>query len=199
MDEIKVMEKPEWVSWDDIHELILAAHKKNIAKGMVMRTAMLPGAELKKIVGEKGKCFVAFSGNQLVGTTSVSVFYGKAWYNKTRLVAHSMLSAILPKFQGLGIQEDMNILRDEFITDIGAEVLQAETAEHNFTVRQKTKQNGYKEVAYGASSTDHYYVILVKWLKGKSFSDSYCKFRFHLSELYIKIRFKPGGIKRFGI
>ena len=34
MEEIKVMLKPEWVSWDDIHELLLAAHKKNIEKDL---------------------------------------------------------------------------------------------------------------------------------------------------------------------
>ena len=28
MEEIKIVEKPDWISWDDIHELLLQAHKR---------------------------------------------------------------------------------------------------------------------------------------------------------------------------
>ena len=55
MEEIKIMEKPEWVSWDDIHQLLLAAHKKNIEKGIVMKYAQLPGEEIRKKIGKAAK------------------------------------------------------------------------------------------------------------------------------------------------
>ena len=113
MVEIKVLSKPEWVSWDDIHELLIAAHKKNIEKGMSMRIPQMSPEELKTKLGEDGRCYVALANDKLVGTTSVRFYQGRSWYDKGQLVAHSMLSAILPKYQGIGITEDLNELRDD--------------------------------------------------------------------------------------
>ena len=39
--DIKIMQKPDWVSWDDIHELLLEAHKKNIKNGIVLKNAQI--------------------------------------------------------------------------------------------------------------------------------------------------------------
>ena len=49
MDDIKVMPKPDWVSWDDIHELLMAAHKRNIEKGMTMKIKLNSPWKLVKI------------------------------------------------------------------------------------------------------------------------------------------------------
>ena len=89
MDDIKVMPKPDWVSWDDIHELLMAAHKRNIEKGMTMNTTTMSGEDLKKHLGEEGRCFVAFCGDQLVGTTSVAISIGKKWYDKGKVVSRA--------------------------------------------------------------------------------------------------------------
>ena len=78
MEKIVVMPKPDWISWDDIHQLLLSAHKKNIDKGIVMGTSQLSGLELEKRVGELGRCFVALADDTLVGTTSVGFFKGRS-------------------------------------------------------------------------------------------------------------------------
>ena len=196
MDEIKVMEKPEWISWDDIRELILAAHKKNIAKGMTMRTTQESGEELQKRLGKDGKCYVALCGDKLVGTTSVCFQKGHSWYDKGQLVAHSMLSAILPKYQGLGITDDLNQLRDAYIREKGVKMIHADTAENNKIVRINAKRNGFVEVAYFAPITDHYSVIFVKWFDGCPYSESYVQKKLKWSEKLTKLRFKPGKIER---
>ena len=119
MEEIKIMEKPEWVSWDDIHELLLAAHKKNIEKGIVMKYAQLPGEEIRKKIGDEGMCWVALCGDKLVGTHSVSFFVGKSWWNKGEKVAHGCFTGILQEYQGIGILEEMYKKFNEYIRNKG--------------------------------------------------------------------------------
>lgn len=196
MEEIRVMQKPDGISWDDIHELLLAAHKKNVEKGMVMRIPHLSGEELEKKVGENGRCFVALADEKLVGTTSVSFYHGRSWYDKNKLVAHSMLSAILPKYQGIGITDDLNRLRDAYIREMGAEMIQADTAEDNIVVLKNAKRNGFVNVAYHAYKTDHYSIFFVKWLNGCPFSEKYINRRFKLSRFLVKTQYKPGRIER---
>lgn len=196
MEEIRTMPKPDWISWDDIHELLMAAHKKNIAKGMAMKIPQLSGEELKQKIGEKGRCFVALANEKLVGTTSVSFYQGKSWYDKDKLVAHSMLSAVLPKYQGIGITDDLNVLRDAYIREMGVDLIQGDTAEDNLVVRKNAKRNGFHEVEYHAYQSNHYSVLFVKWLNGCPFSEKYISRRCKISKFLVKTQYKPGRIER---
>lgn len=196
MEDIKVMEKPDWISWDDIHELLLSAHKKNIVKGMTMKIPHLPPDDLKKIIGESGRCYVALANNKLIGTTSVRFYEGVSWYDRGLLVAHSMLSAILPKYQGIGIREDLNQLRDTYIREMGAQLIHADTAENNEIVRKNAKRNGFVDVAYYAPQSDHYSVVFVKWLNGCPYSDKYIERRFKIAKMLTHWQYKPGKIER---
>lgn len=197
MEEIKVMEKPDWVSWDDIHELLHVAHKKNIEKGMIMNTTTMSGVEIPKYLGEEGRCFVAFCGNQIIGTTSVRISIGKKWYDKDKIVAKGAMSAILPKYQGLGILEEMNVLRDAYITEKGVQILEGDTPEENIVVRKFVKRNGFKEVRFfPASHQNHFSVYFVKWLEGCPFSNKYIQRRFNISKMMTKIQYKQGKIER---
>lgn len=197
MEEIKVMPKPEWVSWDDIHELLLAAHKKNIEKGITMNTTTMSGEDLKKHLGEEGRCFVAFCGDQLVGTTSVSISLGERWYDKGKIISKGTLSAILPRYQGMGILEEMNELRDAYIKEKGVQVMEGDTPEENMVVRKFVARNDFKEVRYfPASHQNHFSVYFVKWMEGCPFSDKYIQRRFNISKKLTKIQYKPGKIER---
>ena len=197
MEEIKVMPKPDWVSWDDIHELLMAAHKRNIEKGMTMNTTTMSGEDLKKHLGEEGRCFVAFCGDKLVGTTSVSISVGKKWFDKNKIVSKGAMSAILPKFQGMGILEEMNELRDAYIVEKGVQVMEGDTPEENMVVRKFVARNGFKEVRYfPASQQNHFSVYFVKWLEGCPFSDKYIKRYFTISKILTKIQYKPGKVER---
>lgn len=197
MEEIKVMPKPEWVPWDDIHELLMVAHKRNIEKGMTMNTTTMSGEDLKKHLGEEGRCFVAFCGDQLVGTTSVAISIGKKWYDKGKIVSKGAMSAILPKFQGMGILEEMNELRDAYIAEKGVQVMEGDTPEDNMVVRNFVARNGFKEVRYfPASHQNHFSVYFVKWLEGCPFSDKYIKRKFNFSKRLTKLQYKSGKVER---
>ena len=195
MKDIKVMQKPEWVSWDEIHELLLAAHKKNIEKGMTMKIPHLPGYELERKLGESGRCFVALDNDKLIGITAVRFYTGKLWYDRGKLVAHCMLSAILPKYQGLGINEELNELRGRYIREMKADIIHADTAENNKIIRDSAKREGFVDVSYRVCE-DHNSVFFVKWIGGCPFTQKLIDRKFRLSKALMKIQYKPGKIER---
>lgn len=197
MDEIRVMVKPDWVSWDDIHELLLAAHKKNIEKGIVMNSVTRNGEGIKRYIGENGRCFVALCGDKLIGTTSVKIMVGKRWYDKGLTVAKGTMSAILKKYQGLGLLEEMNELRDQYVAEKGCQMLAGDTAEDNTLVRKLVVKKGFKEVRFfPAENQDHFSVYFVKWLEGCPFTDNYIRRRFLLSKKLTKLQYKSGKVER---
>ena len=197
MEDIKVMPKPDWVSYDDIHELLVAAHKKNYEKGIVLAYSQMTGDQIKEMLGEEGECWVAMSGDKVIGTTSVTFFQGKKWWNKGKKVAHGCFTGILNQFQGLGIMEELNQKKFDYIIQHGVEMTEGDTAENNKTVLKVFGKQGFKVVAFFApKDADHYSVRLVKWLKGCPFSDEYIDKRRKWSERLTKWQFKPGRIER---
>jgi len=196
MEEIKVMEKPDWVSWDDIHKLLLAAHKKNFEKGIVMKYALMPGEEIMEKLGDEGMCWVALCGDKLVGTTSVTFFQGKAWWNKGQKVAHGCFTGILKEFQGIGITEEFNKKYREYIIQKGVYITEGDTAESNHIMRRIVEKNGHKTVSFYAPSSNHYNVRFVKWINGCPFSDEYINRRFRIAKFLTRLQYKPGKVER---
>lgn len=197
MEEIKIVEKPDWISWDDIHELLLQAHKRNIEKGIVLKYAQMPGDWIREKLGDEGCCWVALDGDKPVGTTSVTYFQGKSWWNKGKKVAHGCFTGILREYQGIGLMEELNAKKYEHEKAHGADMNEGDTAETNKTVLKVFGKEGYKVVAYFApKNSDHYSVRIVKWLNGCPFSDDYIDRRCKWSKRLTKWQYKPGKIVR---
>ena len=70
---IKIVEKPDWVSWDEIHEVLWKAHEKNRENGVFMSYPSLTGEELKNMLGNHSKLFIACEDKKVVGTLSLIV------------------------------------------------------------------------------------------------------------------------------
>lgn len=197
MKEIIVCPKPDYVSWDEIHNVLFAAHEKNRKNGMTFKSGLLSGKELENKL-QNGQCFVALEDGKVVGTQSVTLERKEKWYAKDCVLAHSMLSGILPSYQGCGIREDLNEAVDQWIDQSGADMIWAGTAEDNKIVRKLVRKRGYIDVDYIASKgTNYYSVIFVKWLKENPFTDDYCNKRFRRARFWTRFRYKPGKVERF--
>lgn len=193
-------EKPETVSWDAIHEVLWKAHEHNRSCGMHMLYPSLPGDELKKLLGESGHCFVAMMGDKVVGTGSYKPVWRNNWYSKGKKTAYCILDGVLPEYVGKGIHSRLFSLRQGYIEKEGFDLLEMDTAEHNMPIQNIFLKNGSKYVSFKCYSTGgNYAVIIAKWLNDCPYSDWYCRFRFLLRKYYIKLRFKPGYVKRFKI
>ena len=199
MKEIKIIEKPDWVSWDDIHQVLESAHKVNHQRGFNMINANLSGERIQRKIGN-GLCVVALDGDKLIGTQSVSLFKGDRWYSKGKTVAHYCLTGILKNYQGCGIKEMLDDECKKIVEKMDPDILQANTAEKNKVVLDTSHQKGWVDVqCVTFKGTDYYSIFFAKWRKKCPYPLWYCKLRYKLSAIYTKTRFKPGHVERFKV
>lgn len=197
---IQIVEKPDWVSWDDIHELLWKAHEGNRKAGMFMKYPSLSGDEISELLGSKGRCFVALDGGKVVGTCSYKVAKRNTWYAKGQKVAHCVLAGLLPEYRGSGIYQRLLDYRESFVRKDGINIMDMDTAERNISVQKAFIRNNFHYVYFNSFPYgNHYSVYMAKWLDGCPYSLLYCKCRYYFAKLKTKVRFKPGQIKRFGI
>lgn len=199
--EIQVMEKPDWVSWDEIHEVLWKAHEKNREKGVIMSYPSLSGEEIKNKIGDNGKLFVAVEGKKVVGTLALIKKVGKQWYN-TGQYGYMCFGAVLPDYSGKGVYRSLYQVAETTAKETGLSVLTRDTNENNARMLKITKQEGYHFVECKAYN-DHFNIVRAKWLDKCPFSTWYIKTRFFLSKTITKLRYRmdpqKGKVKRFGV
>lgn len=200
MNDLKIMPKPDYVSWEDISELLQEANKVNERKGFSMSDLKLPPDGLKQQVEGEGLCVVALVDDKLVGVSACNLGVMVRWFNKRKKCARKFMTGILKSYQGCGILYEMDKVLDDYIRSCGCDMIVASTAEDNKSVRKNSKLGGCKEVAYESFRSANYYsVIFAKWFDGCPYPDWYIRLRFSLSRLYVKTRFKEGRIERFAV
>ena len=189
---IQIIEKPDWVSWDEIHRVLWRAHEENRQKGMNMRLPAMSGDELRAFIGDRGKMFVAMDGEQVIGTLALLVKEGKQWYNRGRY-GYACLGSVLPEYGGRGV---FSALYKEMEADAIRQhlpIITRDTHESNAKMLKISKKEGYSFVGYKVCS-DHFNIIRVKWLDGCPYPAWYVNMRFIISKTLKKLRYKvePG-------
>lgn len=197
MEDIQFVEKPEWLSWDDIHECLYKAHSVNRKKGFSMTNERLSGEKLKRKVGD-GHCFVALCEKRVVGVACLKLFRPKRWWTRN-IVAYTFLDAIIPEYRGTDVFLGLDKIRNKCIRESGARIRQCNTAEQNKTVIKICTRANYKMVQYSATGkgADYYSVIMVKWEDGCPYPDWFVNFMFRMSKYAVKLIWKPGYKLRF--
>ena len=198
---ISIVEKPDWVSWDEIHSVLWKAHARNREKGIIMSYPSLTGEEIKRRVEKNGKMFIALDGQNVVGTLALKIKKGHKWYNKGTY-GYLCFGAVLPDYSGKGIYRSMYKVAESTALNMGISVITRDTNEHNARMLKISKQEGYHFVEYKAYK-DHFNIVRAKWLDGCPYPSWYIKLKFHLSKFIQKTRYKmvpeKGRVKRFGI
>ena len=198
---IQIIEKPDWVSWDDIHDVVWRAHAQNREKGIIMSYPSLAGDEIKKKLENNGKMFIALDGQKVVGTLALIIKKGKNWYNKGSY-GYLCFGAVLPDYSGKGIYRSMYKVAETSALNLGIRVITRDTNENNARMLKISKQEGYHFVECKAYK-DHFNIVRAKWLEGCPYPSWYIKLKFHLSKFKQKTRYKmvpeKGRVKRVGI
>lgn len=197
MGKIQVIEKPDTVSWDEIHNTLWKAHEKNREKGIIMAYPSLPGDKIREKVEGHGKMFVALDGDRVVGSSAIILKKASLWCGKQEY-GYCCFSAVLPEYAGKGIYKHFVHLREKEAATMGLDKMMFDSHESNSRVLDVNRKNGYKAVDIKMWK-DHYNVVMVKWLYGCPYSNLYCRFQYLIHKWYRKLRFIPCGIKRFGI
>lgn len=199
MDEsIRIMERPEWISYEEIHSLLLTAHERNRTEGFHVKTVEMTGEELEKHIGKNGMCFVAVDGEKLVGVTAVRIVERHNKFVDGR-VADQILVAVLPDYSGRSISSALHEKVVEYAETNGLRQIELRTADRNNKMQTACLKWGFHYMDFVSfPGIDHYTVVMMKWLS-EAPPASALKIRYSLKRVYIRLRFKQGKVKRFGI
>ena len=183
---IEIIEKPDWVSWNDIRCFLFEAHTNNRAKGINMTHYQWSAEKIRESLGEKGIMLVALEGKKLVGTAGIAEKFGKSWYANGRY-AYECYAGVLPDYAGQGIFKQLEIKREELAKRYGYEKLLGDTNSKNIHRQKIALKNGFRLVRFFRAS-DHYSVVMVKWLNGCPYSKFYCWMKFQQSKMKALLR-----------
>lgn len=192
MSDIQFMEKPDWVSWQQVCDCIKEANTVNNKKGFHMLFANITPEEIKKEL-KNGKCFVALYEGRVIGTTSFFIRDLKRWYRRGKVIYYSF-DGILPEYRGTDVYFGLSDLRDKYVRESGIRCHQFHTAENNKPVIKINKIYGYKLVLFKPTGkgADYYSVTMVRWDDGCPWPDWFLNFMFKASKLFFKTFFTPG-------
>lgn len=194
--QFQIIEKPDWVSWDEIHDIVYKAHESNRKKGVNIQNTHLSGEQLKESLGADGVCFVAIDGDKAIATSSVAFHTLNTWYCRGQKVGYGTLSAVLPEYKGKHLFTELEKVRIEYARKKGCPGFYVKTAEANTKIRSIKKKYGYFEVAIGRTSFNpHNYITFYKWLDRRPFPAGYIRLRFFISWLILKIKLIFGVVK----
>ena len=184
---LQILEKPDWVSWDDIHDVLWAAHEKNREKGLSMRYAFLPGDEIRQRIEGNGKMFCAIDEGKVVATSAIVRKQSKMWYDKAPSdYAYFCFASVLPEYAGRGIYRQFYLSREAVCKEMGLDRILFDTHEKNTRVIEINSNNGFVPVDY-KFYWDHFNIVMVKWLKGCPFSSTRCKFEYYKRKIVKKV------------
>lgn len=187
---IQIVEKPDWVSWNDIKQCLYDAHASNREKGMNMSHYQWPEEKYISTIGENGRMFVALDGEKLVGVAAICDRTGDSWFTEGKY-AYMGFAGVLPNYNGHGIYNELVKVREDFAKRNGFKTLVFDTHEENKVIQNKALKNGYRYVHYfQAGNKDHYCVIMAKWLEECPYSNLYCFYKFHVSKFKTLLRTK---------
>ncbi|MCD7929404.1 MAG: GNAT family N-acetyltransferase [Clostridiales bacterium] len=164
---IKIIEKPSYITYEQIHDLLWKANEENRKVGFHLSTAEMSGEELAIRIGKEGKCFVALDGNKLVGTLSLRMLNRNSWYYKG-IIPDYMLAAVDPEYQGKHINSMLSKFAFDFVKKVGYPAIELDVAENNCHAIKVYNHLGFKFVDYKIiEKLDHNNIVMIKWLNEK--------------------------------
>lgn len=180
MNDIQIIEKPEWVTWEQIHEVIWKAHELNREKGINMTHAALSGKEIEEYLTPNGRMYVAIDGDKVIGTAAYKEEKAKFWFGEG-IYAYCCFASVLPGYTGKGVYKQLMEIREQNALVNGIDKLMFNTHPNNSRVINVALKSGFKRVSF-ISGVNNSWVYLVKWINGAPFSDA------RLSVMYNGIR-----------
>lgn len=191
---IQIVEKPDWVSWDEIHQVIWKAHADNRNNCVVMRYPSLSGEEICQKIEGNGKMLCAIADGKVVGTAAIIVKSSHLWCGKGNY-AYCCFASVLPEYNGKGIYKALDLKREELALTLQLTRMLGDTHENNKHRLDIAKKAGYKFVDYKYYK-NHYNVVMVKWLNGCPYTEFRRKIEFLKRKLQVKIKQTTKSILR---
>lgn len=185
---IQIVEKPDWISWDDIKKCLFDAHAINREKGINMANYQWSADKIKESISDNDVMFVALDNDKLVGTAALVEKKSFHWYTKGKC-GYLCFACVIPSYSGLGIYHSLLKKREEYAKILGYDVLCYDTHCKNIRIQSLGEKNGYRKVRFFLTkSKDHYNVVMAKWLNGCPYSKLYCWLKYSISKVKTMLR-----------
>jgi len=187
IDEIKIIPKPDYITWEQITELLHLAFAEKKEKGMSYLATHQDAETTKKRVGD-GVCLVALIDDKLVGTASFQIKtpdkFNKRWHNE-KLYAYASQLAVHSDFKGMGLGNKLQSERIRLCAENNVDELLGHTSIYAKEILSWWKRQGAQYVEFISSAATNYYAIRFRIpIKGKRYNNIYVAFRYYVS--YIK-------------
>ena len=198
-NEIIVVEKTDCISWNDIHEVLWAAHETTRQMGIYYPTSEMTGDELEEFIrARNGRCYVAMDGDKVVGTVSCYVenVHTRLFRGKFLSLA---LSGIIPQYKGKQIFSKLYNVCYNYAKSAGLKGMIYGTAEKNYTMRRIFENKGFVYYRCSYNKKKKRFVVggiycFDKLPHGKT----YYALIFKLKQMLAHVRYTTNKI-RFGI
>lgn len=198
MQNYRIIEKPDFISFEQIQALLARSHSTNATKNLHYATATQTTETLiKKIQG--GVCYVALleGSDQLIGTVSVTQIQQNYWYNHGP-AALVKLMGVDPDFRGMHISDKLLNACMDWAKAQGIPVMVTDSAEQNTAIRHLFTKHGFHTVDYCLYAANNFYSnVYAYWFEGCPYSAPVRNARYQWKRLKIRFQYKPGKIKRF--
>ena len=196
MEEYKIQQKPEWISYDEIVDVLKDAHTDTADKGMHFTAlTQTPEETEKRVLEHNGVFFVALSqDNELLGVGAI-LFHkkGHSWYNRNKPYAAITMVGVRKKVKGKGISN--GIYREmEKLGFSRVNILTMNTAENNKIVLESNFRHGWKYVDVKSwSNTDFYSIAMAKWKDGCPYHKLFLQIMYKERQIMTHLIFKENG------
>lgn len=194
---LNVIKKPDYISIDDIADVLHDAHKVNSANGMHFSAAVNTGAELMEHVGEDGQFYVIMDGEKPCAVGAVKYRKWNKWFCKGELCGDIMLVGVKEQYKGMGLSRKLfqTIEEDAFKR---CSILTMNTAERNtIMLNSRTRDNWIYVDSFSHEGTDFYSVMLAKWKDHCPYSKIYCNMMYQCRKALVRIMRKENGEYRY--
>lgn len=197
--EYKIMEKPDWISYEEIADVLHDAHRANVKKGMHFVASSQDGAETERRLGEEGKFFVALSEtNELIGVGAIAFMPScRDWYGKGQACGEIKMVGVPEKYKGKGISTAIYHALEEYGFS-RCDLLVMNTAKDNRIVLDSNARHGWEYVDFKSwKKTDYYSACMAKWKNGCPYNKFIRRLMFNFRRVYTFAVRKENGELRF--
>lgn len=176
---IRILEKPDWITWESVHDLLWEAHQSNREKGIIMKYPSLSGQEIQKRVEGNGKMFVAIQNDRLVGCAAAIIKTSNVWFSGNRFV-YLCFVGIHPNNKKLGLYSKLIRAVESYREEIVSDLIVFDTHRGNSRMIRINEKNGYQKVMIKMWG-GHESVVLAKWYEKCPFSNVFIKKMYYRS------------------
>lgn len=195
MNNLVIIPKPDYISYEEITELLHAAYSERVAQGLYYPAAMQTAQQTRKRVGD-GVCLVALMDKKLVGTITYKLFKkpNKTVLKKDKSYCIISQFATHPNLRNQGIGTKLWEHVKNIASNDELDAIYLDTAEPTKKLIDWYLHLGCEKVGYiSHPHTNYFSVVLRKRINGKRYNRMYLKARYLASKMLCVLQYRSNG------